>query len=179
MQYWEGLLKDLDYHLKKESNDKNSMVISKDGRKVSSKLPFSSGCGYSLATSHYRFIKGTLNSFKVKCNSINGHHWMRVGIVAKYDSRAYRFDDNENCGYALSCRGMLSKGGKDRKDLQETEKWRKGDIITIRVDSLNWEITFEKNGKVIGKPQAIAQSDVYYPAIAMCQCEGNDCEIID
>ncbi len=69
--------------------------------------------------------------------------------------------------------------GKWLQSPGKSGEWGKGDVITVRVDLINWEITFEKNGQINGKPQAIKKRAVYFPAVQMCQCAGCDFEIID
>ncbi len=114
------------------------------------------------------------------------HIWGRIGIISgKYDTNAYQFFDVNNCqlGYGYTIRGNIAwcKGGNHGERLQTTGvRWFQGSTIKVIVDCKEkWEVIFECNGKRVGKAQPIVESEVYFPAIEICACEGNSYEVID
>ncbi len=95
-----------------------------------------------------------------------------VGIVEKCDSEAFRFRDDPSCvlGYFYGGWGHIGrcKGGKHKETLLEgAAKWGKDETIKVKVDCQNWQLTFFKNEKVLGKPVGIKERDAYYAAVEM------------
>ncbi len=91
-------------------------------------------------------------------------------------------DKNCSLAYYYQYEGILGrcKGGDNDEDLQtRLNKWGSGDSINITVNCIKWTITFERNGKNVGQPISILERDVYYPALQMCQCEGNSFSVMD
>ncbi len=173
-------------HKQENKEPKTSIVISEDGKKVKATHPPPSifSCGWALVTSNARLEWTTLRMFKIKCISRMKHDGDAIGIITAYETGAFRFGGDPNCfrSYCLWFNGDITwcKGGNHSETLQKTGiKWGKDDIISVRVDAINWEVTFEKNGKIVGKPEDIKKHDVYYPAIQMCQCEGQSYEVVD
>ncbi len=40
-------------------------------------------------------------------------------------------------------------------------------MMELKIDCVKWELTFSKNGKVLGKPVSIEERDIYYGAVAV------------
>ncbi len=163
-------------HFKEENGNEKEIRILKNGKEVRG----SEECGNSLITCKTPFRKGTINSWKVKL--VKGALCPYLGIVGRYNSDAFCFANNPKCvlSYFYGAFGNIRwcKGGKHNETLENTrDPWKVGEILEIRVDLIEWEITFSKEGYELGRPVRIKERDAYFPAVQM---RGDDIlEIID
>ncbi len=74
--------------------------------------------------------------------------------------------------------GNLCKGGEHLQILQRTQVlWKVGETVKMKVDLINWQITFYKNREQIAKTVRIKERDVYYAAVEIVR--GMTLQIID
>ncbi len=173
-------------HKNEKKKPKTSVVISPNGKKISTK---GNGrkCGFNsywaLVTCSIPIKNGSISSFKIKI--IDVRHFNSIGIVEKYDGEAYMMYRDDKCSLGYYYSGEYGKigwceGGNNNRFLQDgLTKWGKGDLICVEVDCIRWTITFKLNGRVVAKAHSILERIAYFPAIQMCQCEGNHFQVVD
>ncbi len=103
------------------------------------------------------------------------HFWHNFSNGKKDVFGYYYFGNNGEIHRAGGSRDF----NEDETKKEESEGWGTNDIINVIVDCIAWNITFEKNGKKIGKALGIEENDVYFLALALCTCEGVSFEVAD
>ncbi len=151
-------------HIKERHGRKEEISIPKEGEEVRGSGQNSN----ALITCKKPFKRGSVNYFHVKC--VKSRQYPSIGIVERYNSDASEFYDDESCvlGYYYYGGGNIGwcKGGRHTETLLEClVKWEDGEVIKVKINMQKWEISYLKNGKVIGKPVAIKEKDVYYAAV--------------
>ncbi len=137
-------------------NEKEISLLGNGKELVSSKK-----CSNALITCKNAFHKGSIHEFMVK--RVKGTYPTFLGIVERYNSDVCEFSGNTKCvlsyfyggksGYIRWC-----KGGKDCEMLEKTEvPWKIGETVKMKVDLINWEITFYKSRTQIGKSVSIEE----------------------
>ncbi len=153
-------------NVKEQSGKEEEISIEKGGKVVRS----TGKCNSALVTCKEGFKKGSIRYFQVKM--LKTEYFPRVGIVEKYDSGAFRFSNSPKCvlSYYFYGGGSINwcKGGRHSRKVEETGvRWKVGETVKMKVDLVKFEVSFFKNGKMIGSPVLINKRDAYYPAIAI------------
>ncbi len=190
----------------KKENKTDFVLLRERGRKVET-CELSTAAYYlgnardmkalALVTSTHGFLRGTISSFKIFCHKSCGKHEQprcTVGIVKEYNSKAFSFWYNWNkgkkdvFGYYYYGNGKIYRAGghagkvfnvEDETRPDRSGQWGTGDVICVTVDCVAWNITFEKNGKKVGKTMRIEENDAYFPALELCTCEGVSFAVLD
>ena len=121
---------------------------------------------YSVGCS-YGWNEG-IHSFKIKCVKVPNHKIAEAfGIISninecKDDDFWYGFSKHN--AYVVYNKNITGIGVKAQYNV--CKQFKNGDIIEIKIDCNNWNVTFFVNNKLIGKSMDINANKTYYPIMS-------------
>ena len=139
------------------------------------KRPSVSSQMFSILSSN-AFKRGDIGKFKIRCidpkNDSIGITANKDIILDEYVNRYHTIKikgDHRPPHYYYRTNGYLNKtGGRTVHQKETVPKVITDDVITVRVDCVEWKVSFFKNDEIIGGDQftiSITADQVYYPFI--------------
>ena len=131
-------------------------------------MDISSWDNFSILSS-YAFTAGIIGQFSIKCNK---PQWDSIGIMSNTDivmkENIYHSDGNALV-YYIHLDGFLYKrdsyDGEGEIVEEITEDIVANDVITVKVNCVEWKVAFMINDQVIGKIIDITPNENYHPFV--------------
>ena len=157
-------------------NEKYRDCIKNDGTLLAISHETSKFASFSILSSN-SFSSGDIGEFSIKCNKPSQDS---IGIMsntsiitmddcyhAEADAQFYYYylygnlyeTDKDNGGY---------KGIFDR-DVESAEA---NDVVTVKVNCVDWTLRFMLNNKLMGKPIKIKPEEKYHPFVGIYEVDG-------
>ena len=164
-------------------NEKYRDCVQKDGTWIIKHK--SIGNDYFSVLSSHTFAKGEVGEFKIKCIRPGGDS---IGITSNKDIildknvGKYHTIQDKPVYYYRGPGHFNGTGGQPIRGQKNVSKWKANDIITVKVDCVEWTVSFLHNDVIQGGDAAlidIEPNKVYYPFIGFIRNKGTTYKLLE
>ena len=161
--------------------DKNNVTITNMGKTIKS---IGDSCPWVVSYCSNIITTG-IHTWRIKLVSSTCEYYGHIGIVDNItnviSNEATKeidvFEWKNFCLYKETGQ-IISKMESNNTTTINVKEWELGEVVTVSINCHMWQVSFYKDGKVLGAPVKILPNTKYYPVIAHCGHKGYHFECI-